>query len=191
MSKLSVTRWKELGFESSCITADAIQVGGVVRRKWLICIRNQRTAKMGARWPDLPAEVVRPMANCLRYTGVPGSAYRRTSSNSGRPPPKANEDCMPAQPGSFIQTDRGVRRLLHDELCNGLGVPKPWVLEYPDGRTVRRTIALHLLEYLTPLLVHANTPIPVPVPKPTRQKTPTIFDCVKVNDFPPFLLETA
>jgi hypothetical protein len=42
MSKLLITRWDNLGYQSSCISANATQVGGVVNRKWLICSRNLR-----------------------------------------------------------------------------------------------------------------------------------------------------
>jgi hypothetical protein len=122
------------------------------------------------------------MANCLRYVGVPGSAYRLPSSNSSRPPPNAKTDCMPFQPGSFIRTDRGVRRLLHNELCIGLGVPKPWVHEYPDGRSVQRTVALHLLEYLTRLVVEPVNPEPAPVQKVTMKRSPTVTICEKIDD---------
>jgi hypothetical protein len=143
MAKLTMTRWQSLGYESSCLSANATQVGGVVDRTWLICARALSRLKTGWNWPVLSEDVIRPMANCLRPVGVPGSAYRQPTYNSHRPPPDAKDDPMPAQPGTFIRTDRGIRRLLHDELCNGLGVPKPWVLEYPDGKTVRRTVALH------------------------------------------------
>jgi hypothetical protein len=88
-----------------------------------------------------------------------------------------------------IKTDRGVRRLLHDELCTGLGVPKSWATSYPPGSLVRRTVALHLLEYVTPNLLQMNTksteawtlpmdpsaPIPVPEANHASQTVQTCF----------------
>jgi hypothetical protein len=90
---------------------------------------------------------------------------------------------MPAQPGTFIQTDRGIRRLLHNELCNGLGVPKPWVLEYPDGKTARRTVALHLLEYLTPALLQPAAPEQPPVLEAPSKMSKVVTRCDTVGDF--------
>jgi hypothetical protein len=67
MLKLVTTRWDNLGYPFSCISANATQVlGGVVNRKWLICSRILCQAKVGLDWPELPQEVICPtMANCL------------------------------------------------------------------------------------------------------------------------------
>jgi hypothetical protein len=107
------------------------------------------------------------MANCLRYVGVPGSAYRHPIQDSARPLPQANQDCMPARAGTLIQTLRGSRRLLHDELANGLGVSKQWLEDYPPGAWTQRTVALHMLQYLMPPLLQEVEPRSVPVPKTT------------------------
>jgi hypothetical protein len=93
---------------------------------------------------------------------------------------------MPSQPGENIRTTGEVRRLLHDELCNGLGVPKSWVRDCPDGRIVKRTIALHLLEYLTPLLVSRPKPAPVPVPKVSSKESNVVPTYTKTDDFKVF-----
>jgi hypothetical protein len=74
-AKLTVSPWNNLGYTSACISANSTQVGGVVDRKWLLCMRVLRSAKLGNDWPDLPHEIPRPMANCLRPFGVPGSTY--------------------------------------------------------------------------------------------------------------------
>jgi hypothetical protein len=156
--------WSSLGYASSCVSANATQVGGVVDRKWLICAQTLHRAKLGWNWPTLPTEVTRPLANCLRPVGVPGSAYRHFPSNSDRPLPDARNDFVPAEPGgTYIKTAKGSRRLLHNELCNGLGVPKPWVQEYTSGKIVQRTVALHLLEHLTPTLLRPADTVPAPV----------------------------
>jgi hypothetical protein len=42
MSKLVVTIWEKLGYDTSCISANATQVGGVVDQKWLLCVRELR-----------------------------------------------------------------------------------------------------------------------------------------------------
>jgi hypothetical protein len=183
MSKFFVTRWNTLGYESSCISANSTQVGGVVDRKWLMCSRILRKSQIGPGWPTVPQEVIRPMANCLRYVGVPGAAYRYIPLQSQRLIPNVATECMSPQPGASIRTTRGVRRLWHDELCDGLGVPKSWVRDYPDGRIVNRTIALHLLEYLTPLLVSRPKPAPVPVPKASSKESDVVQTCTQTDDF--------
>jgi hypothetical protein len=123
------------------------------------------------------------MGNCLRPVGVPGSAYLQSFNNSTRPLPNSMNDCMPSQPGAYIQTERDSRRLLHDELCNGLGVPKPWVHEYPDGKTVQQTVALHLLEYLSPSLLRPAVAIPAPVPESSKKPSKTVTNATDVGEY--------
>jgi hypothetical protein len=78
---------------------------------------------------------------------------------------------MPSQPGSIICTSKGVRRLLNDELAKGLGVPKMWLQDtYPNGRSVRNIVALHVLEALMPLLIRITEHAPLP---PGTRDTPT------------------
>jgi hypothetical protein len=66
MAKLSISKWSSLGYASSCVSANATQVGGVVDRKWLICVRTLHGATLSWNWPTLPTEIARSMANCLR-----------------------------------------------------------------------------------------------------------------------------
>jgi hypothetical protein len=77
----------------------------------------------------------------------------------------------------------GFTKLLHDELCIGLGIPKPWVLEYPDGRAVRSTVALHLLEYLTLALLKLTAPSQTPVPKTPSKKSKVVTSCDSIDEF--------
>jgi hypothetical protein len=175
MSKLMVTQWETKGYLSTCKIVDAVCAGGVVDRQWLIVARYLKTATTGWTWPDLPNKVPRPMANCLRYTGVPGSAYRQVPSDFNGPIPDATYDCMPGYPGAVIKTDRGIRRLLHDEYATGLGVPKHWARKYPPGGLVKRTIDLHLLEYITPNLLS-----PAPRPPDTSSERGRNVDSIPV-----------
>jgi hypothetical protein len=122
------------------------------------------------------------MANCLRPVGVPGSAYLKSDNYSYHSMPDARNECMPAIPGAFIQTDHGPRRLLHDEFCNGLGVPKPWIRRYPDGKTVQLTIALHLLKFITPLLLQPAVPRPIPVPEMPLKRSKVVTNVRDVGD---------
>jgi hypothetical protein len=153
MAKLTVTKWSREGYQTTCRTLNGLQVGGVVDRSWLIVARIPADALNGWAWPHVPELVTRPMSNCLQPTGVPWSAYHSSKKHQDGTIPHAHEDSMPARPGSFIRTDRGMRRLLHDELAKGLGTPKIWIGDcYRNGGTLQHTVALHILESLSPLL---------------------------------------
>ena len=180
MSKLVVTNWGKLGYASTRRSVNATQVGGVVDRTWMICARYQQASQVWT-WPELSQNVIRPMANCLRFMGVPGSAYLQVS-DSTRLVPTFSEDAMPSNPGHPIRTERGVRRLLHDELCNGLGVPKSWVKDYPPGALVCHTVALHLLEYLSPMLLVPTVSKTAPVPESLPKVSRTVETCKKIED---------
>jgi hypothetical protein len=127
--------------------------GGVVDRVWLIVVRANANTWGKWAWPDFPGVVIRPMSNCLRPTGIPWTAYRSSPTSLGAVP-RSDVDAMPARPGSFIVTLQGTRRLFNDELAKGLGTPKVWLGDrYPEGRVVTSTVALHILEGLSPALL--------------------------------------
>jgi hypothetical protein len=47
--------------------------------------------------------------------------------------------------------------MLNDELARGQGIPKGWLSEtYPRSEAVKRTVAVHILEYLSEVLVTEN-----------------------------------
>jgi hypothetical protein len=167
MTKLQVTKWSETGSSSACRTLNGLQVGGVVDRSWLVVVRTNDDTWGPWVWPDFHDAVIRPMSNCLRPTGIPRAAYK---SHPSDPPedtcPRSDVDSMPARPGSLITTRQGTRRLLNDELAKGLGTPKGWLMDhYPDGRALIQTVLLHVLEGLSPALLHADAyaqPVPAP-----------------------------
>ena len=39
---------------------------------------------------------------------------------------EAHQDPMPETPGRWIRTEKGIRRLLTEEVARGLGIPKSW-----------------------------------------------------------------
>jgi hypothetical protein len=117
------------------------------------------------------------MSNCLRPVGIPCAAYRTSSDPDSPMIPHCDRDAMPAKPGSWISTSKGVRRLLNDEIAKGLGVPKAWLGEiYPSSKAVANTISLHLLEGLTSSFVvdeptvTAEPPTGLPPPAQEPQK---------------------
>ena len=156
MSKILVMHWELGGYRSSCRTVNSLQVGGVVDRSWLLVARVLECDWESWSWPDFPPSTIRPMNNCLRPAKIPWSAYRVGDVYQDTSIPDCNKDPMPWRPGSVIQTRKGIWRLLHDELAKGLGVPKTWLQDhYPSGRIVEDTVALHLLEGLSPLLIRS------------------------------------
>jgi hypothetical protein len=50
--------------------------------------------------------------------------------------------------------------MLNEELARGQGVPKDWLGEsYPRSESVMKTVAVHILEYLSDILVVAPNPV--------------------------------
>jgi hypothetical protein len=156
MSKGCRAKWEATtGYVSRCQRVRASEVGGTVDQDKLLIIRVQRDLEEGWTWPELFANVVRPMSNCLRPMGVPAKAFVKGHPTEWEPVSHLHP--MPSYPGAVIQTQSGRRQLLNDELARGMGAPKEWVQEwYPTSGTLKQTISLHLLEYLTPILLQPN-----------------------------------
>jgi hypothetical protein len=129
-----------------------------VDRYWLVVVRDRRTDRKQTTWiwPTIGEEVSRPMNNCLRPMGIPYATYRRDLGTAKarlqhlKAIPHCERDPMPAWPGDLIETVKGVRRLLNDELAKGQGMPNTWTRDqYPPSDLVRRTPAVHILEFLS------------------------------------------
>jgi hypothetical protein len=148
ISKNCVLEWEAHGYGLTCSILNALQVGGVVDRTWLVAARH--IAK-NLSWPEWHGTVIRPMQNCLKPVGIRKANYRPdydtgVAQGSGRMDlPQSEYDAMLFIPGSLILIPRGTRRILNDEIARGLGVPKKWLGEvYPTGQLIRRTVALHI-----------------------------------------------
>jgi hypothetical protein len=182
MAKSSATKWAKKGYQSTCRTINSLQVGGVVNRPWLVVVRVHKQEWAEWTWHLLPAEVTRPINNCLRPANIPRSAYRTSPSVlEGVVLPDCDQDVMPPNAGSYIQTPKGRRRLSNDELAKGLGMPKTWLEDhYPDGSRIKTTVALHILESLLPLLVHRQgTSVAL---NPQDPDVPNFVSAPKPND---------
>ena len=99
------------------------------------------------------------MSNLLIPDGLlPRGVYAR--------PPKlahiteARREPMPSIPGAWISTERGVRRLLPEELAKGLGVPKDKIKERGEiiARSLRNTTSVFHWEYLSESLTFPRIP---------------------------------
>jgi hypothetical protein len=84
---------------------------------------------------------------------------------------------MPAWPGKIIDTARGLSRLLNDELARGQGAPKAWLgATYPRPETVRMTVPVHILEYLSHVLVSDTASVEEPTTSPDAGPSMTADD---------------
>jgi hypothetical protein len=181
VSKRVATLWEAQGFATSCANIKSTQVGGVLDRQWLVVARYpEDDERSPLEWPTIDQEVRRPMSNCFQPTGIPGNAYcRDLTSNKARLQyplsiPNSERDPMPSWPGALVHTPKGTRRLLNDELARGQGTPKAWLEDvYPHSKTVRRTHAVHLLEYLGQLFLNKKLTSPAhPGTSRPPRKTP-------------------
>jgi hypothetical protein len=114
--------------------------------------------------------VIRPMSSCLRPKGIPGAAYKLQPDIPEGTSPGSDVNSMPARPGSLIMTCQGTRQLLNDESAKGLGTPKGWLTDhYPNSRPLIHTVLLHILEGLSPALLHNDAPaLPAPASDPVE-----------------------
>lgn len=95
----------------------------------------------------------RPMSNLLTVPALLPKGrhhYFSESSVTGNPA-NAFTDPVPAQRGALIRTDRGVQRLLNDELARGLGAPKEWKIEETtaSAEDLWRSASLFHFEHLS------------------------------------------
>jgi hypothetical protein len=182
MGKATVTSWDHLGYYSRCKRVEATQVGGAIDQSRLIVVRIRRSSNITEwRWQDLEksdSQVRRPMSNLLTPSGL---LPRNTTYSTNRPKsyPRWNQDPMPPKPGYFIETEKGVRRVLIDEFVRGLGLPKA-VAELPSEVTkplVNHTTSLFHWEYLSTCLTSVvarsvkTTPAPKVDPHSPREAT--------------------
>jgi hypothetical protein len=123
MSKGCRTNWeKPANYVSRCQRVRASEAGGTADQDKLVVIRVQRDLEEGWIWPELFANVVRPMSNCLRPMGIPAKAFVQGLPTEWEPISHLHP--MPSYPGAVIVTQNGRRRLLNDELARGMRAPK-------------------------------------------------------------------
>jgi hypothetical protein len=157
------------------------EVGGAVDQKKLVIVYAVRTSGLdtdllsGVGWGAVrdsaadpfpsdqtlqnvrkPTVLARPMSNLLRPFGVPYKAFGR-SQDKPQHAPNAQYEPLPPWAGSWIQTTKGVRRLLADELARGIGIPKSWGdLEALPGGLISNVTSLHIWESIAPTVAALN-----------------------------------
>jgi hypothetical protein len=190
VSKTWAIRWEEANYGTTCRILNATQVGGIIELDWLMVIHSRKnTIWQDLKWPAVGPVINRAMNNCLRPANIPRPSYKFDKQSDAQkllhsgPIPHCGRDPMPAGPGRSIETQKGVRRLLNDELARGPGTPKSWLgAHYPRGSVVRKTVAVHLLEYLSDRLVTESSDIP---PRTERHEYVLPTDDTK-TEYPPY-----
>jgi hypothetical protein len=121
--KAHTTVWKEMGFVTRCHLINAAEVGGAIQQERLIVARVHAFWEHLWTWDRIEAgqEVLRPMSNLLTPPGlVPSRMYDRRSVLTV---PHSRLDPMPSHLGAWVETEKGIRRLMPDETSKGLGAP--------------------------------------------------------------------
>ena len=159
--KSCVTRWKALGYESFIKLVRGTDVGGAIQQTRVLVARVQTAEAHRWRWPRLfPEESLRPMSNLLTPTGlVP--AYLYLQDQECPTAAVARLDSMPDRPGARIRTERGVRGLLAEEYCRGLGLTSSDSTKLSRSVAIRTTSVFHW-EYLSPVLSGTAPTSPLP-----------------------------
>jgi hypothetical protein len=169
--KASLTRWADVGYTSRCKLINATRVGGAIAQSRLMVARIQKDSAPHWQWPceEAAATMARPMSNLLTPPGLV-----RTHHQSGPITKAANAklDPMPTQPGAWIQTERGFRRLQLDEVGRGLGLLKAGSkLAFPGP--LQRTTSIFHWEYLSEILTnHDEASMTAPTRPQARRHHP-------------------
>ena len=100
------------------------------------------------------------MSNLLTPTGlVPAYLYLQDQEYPAAA--VARLDSMPDRPGARIRTERGVRGLLAEEYCRGLGLASSDSTKLSRSVAIRTTSVFHW-EYLSPVLSGMAPTSPLP-----------------------------
>ena len=149
VAKLTVTRWKELGYATRCRKVNATAAGGALDQERLMVIRSRGPLGDPFEWASLETGSSRVMSNLLTPPGlVPSRCYRPEPLTS---PPHSLQQAMPSTAGKLIRTPQGVRRLEVDEFIRGLGgTPegRPCFGHHPLRNMANRSTSLFHWEYV-------------------------------------------
>ena len=168
VTKECITRWSQMGYETSLKLLRGLDVGSATRHNRVMVVRIRKDVKHRWHWPSVPLETpVRTMSNLLTPPGLVPK-YKYIKKPKGRSV-CALSDPMPIHPGALIRTERGVRGLLLDEFCRGLGYLKSEAAEVSQPVAMRTTPVFHW-EFLSTAL--SGCPAKVAVPLSTTTESP-------------------
>jgi hypothetical protein len=146
-----------LGYSQRSFHAAGTALGGAVSQARLVIVYFDSQSiplQVIREWvpPVASTHASRPMSNLLRPHGVPREAYFHADRH--RPVteavPSSTTCSMPCAVGSWIDTPRGIRKLLPDELAKGLGVPLEWTNSGTPlpARYLNHLVGTHIWESL-------------------------------------------
>ena len=147
--KASQIRWQKQGYATRMQRVDAQDLGGAIIQPRLLVVRILEPRKW--IWDTInPSSQRRPMSNLLTPPGLLYQRARQYYSKVQGNVYEAHRDPMPETPGRWIRTDRGIRRLLAEEVARGLGVPKSWHVNPNDYTTkkLQATTSVYHWEYI-------------------------------------------
>jgi hypothetical protein len=160
-----------VGYSQRSFHANGTALGGAVSQARLVIVYfdTERIPLQVIRTWEPPAastHAPRPMSNLLRPHGVPRQAYFHADRH--RPitgtVPSSTTCSMPSTVNSWINTPRGIRKLLPDELAKGLGVPLEWMNSGQPlpARYLNHLVGTHIWETMGAAIepVLANRPTP-------------------------------
>lgn len=126
-AKAQFSMWTDLGYATRYRRMKAEQHNSAQIQTRIIVVRIRgEFATDTIHWTKESTLPPRPMSNMLTPFGIPGKAYAPFTLATNHIP-DAMTDPMPNKIGSFIRTNKGVRRLQPDEVARGSGVPKEWI----------------------------------------------------------------
>ena len=178
---------QRLGYEQRCSRLQATAHGSAVTQSRLMVV-YLRTSAQPWTWPRASTGPARPMANLLRPYGIPPRAWRRSMSDHDKTQaPNSSFDPMPDRIDALIQTPKGTRVLLADELGKGLGISDvsrdPKIR--PPSSLITGCTGIHLWAAMRPSLANYLRPItPVDVPDPPLDtRTYDAFSSTKTGEW--------
>ena len=151
--KSSRVRWQNRGYQTRIKRVDAQNVGGAIVQPRLLVVRIQEPLIW--KWREInDSPQKRAMSNLLTPPGLIHLRQRQYYQKVEGRVAESNSDPMPSTPGRWIRTEKGIRRLLPEEVGRGIGIPKEWSIN-PALLTSRHLIestSVYHWEYLAQCL---------------------------------------
>ena len=124
VSKGTITRWKELGYETRCRRIGATQVGGAISQTKLLVLQLGPSVEKRWEWPDLEGDpsTIRPMSNLLTPPGLVPRHRWVSHPEASKKALDSQTQPMPPRIGTFVQSAGRVCRLFPEEVTYGLVV---------------------------------------------------------------------
>lgn len=159
-SKSQVARWEKAGYSTRAQFLKATSLGGAIDQRRTFVVQTKVSKNLKWEWPAVDPTTTRPrpMSNLLTPAGFIGKkSFLPAEKHAARLHIPTQEDPMPDQCGALIQTDRGVRRLMPDELGRGLGLHKPSA-SLATAKVLNRSTSVFIWEYIGGIFLQTGAP---------------------------------